>query len=87
MMPLSFLYLCLMNTYSDMTGYSQAPVEVTGLSSGVSSISVGGWHACALMNSGGVKCWGSNELGSLGNGTFTQDFPYGMPTPVDVIFQ
>ena len=27
------------------------------------AISVGGIHACALLNSGAVECWGSNDYG------------------------
>ena len=61
------------------------PVDVSGLTSGVAKISGGSGHTCAVLTSGGAKCWGHNQVGELGNGTFTTEFPYGIATPADVL--
>ncbi len=49
--------------------------------SGITQITTGRNHACALTTSGGVACWGTGDDGQLGNGST----PVVQPTPVHVV--
>lgn len=59
---------------------SNVPVPISGLSSGVSSISVAGekWgsygYACAVLDSGEVKCWGYHVT-NIGDGSSSSATP------------
>jgi alpha-tubulin suppressor-like RCC1 family protein len=57
---------------------SAVPVQVAGLTSGVTAISADAQHTCAIHN-GAAKCWGDNNFGQLGNGTNINS-----PSPVQV---
>jgi alpha-tubulin suppressor-like RCC1 family protein len=61
------------------TTNSSTPVQVAGLTSGVTAIAVGGGNATCAIVSGSAECWGYNGIGELGNGTNTSS-----TTPVQV---
>jgi alpha-tubulin suppressor-like RCC1 family protein len=60
--------------------HRNAPVDVVGLSSGVSMVATGSEHTCAVVDDGRVKCWGTDWMGQLGDGANVN-----RNTPVDVV--
>jgi len=67
------------------------PIAVSGVT-GVSQISAGYSHTCALLTDTTIKCWGDNRWGQLGNGTTTSTYnavtvsapPVALATPTSV---
>jgi len=48
------------------TPVGNTSVRVSGLND-VNAVAAGWTHMCALLSSGGVRCWGQNNFGQLGN--------------------
>jgi alpha-tubulin suppressor-like RCC1 family protein len=57
------------------------PVDVVGLPGGVVAIATGETHTCAVTHGGAAKCWGRNDDGQVGDGTYGTD----RLTPIDVL--
>ena len=52
----------------DSTEEPLTRIPLVDIGHGVKKLSLGYWHACALLNDGNVKCWGNNSFGQLGLG-------------------
>ena len=67
-------------SYDQLTN-SPVPLMVIGLGGNVQAVSTGpdSYHACAVVN-GGVKCWGDDSWGQLGDGNGVKS-----DTPVQVV--
>lgn len=62
-------------------GWRPSPRDVPGLGNQAADLQLGGFFACARTLVGGVKCWGANRVGSVGDGTSITS----RPNPVDVL--
>lgn len=80
----SGLVVCWGSNFAGQLGYGHTrnigdgePVTASGyvtLGGLATKIAAGSDHTCAILQSGAVRCWGSNSLGQLGHGT---TFPIG----------
>ncbi len=59
-------------SYEDAEGRQIYTIIVNGVEFRATKISAGGSHTCAITPSGGVKCWGANWGGQLGDSSTTQ---------------
>jgi alpha-tubulin suppressor-like RCC1 family protein len=63
--------------------HSSVPIEVSGL---VGAVQIAGSpfaaHSCARLGSGGLRCWGHNVHGQVGNGLY--GWEHSAPSPVAV---
>lgn len=80
------LVICLIASGLALTGTAPGPVaadanEAPLLPALSGRISVGAEHTCAILDSGQLKCWGSNMFGQLGLESFT---PRGNGTTSDM---
>jgi len=48
------------------------PVLALNPLTGVGRVVAGNWHTCAITITGGVKCWGQNDKGQLGDNSLSQ---------------
>jgi len=64
---------------SNYNGSFLAPA-VPALPSGVTAISAGSGHSCAIAAGGAASCWGWNLMGQLGTGS-----PYDSYVPTSVV--
>ena len=62
------------------TEYRVTPVTPQGLTGGVTAIAAGGFHTCALIYDGTIRCWGANWHGEVGDGTDVERH-----SPVEVV--
>jgi alpha-tubulin suppressor-like RCC1 family protein len=54
------------------SSFAVAVTGIDGSAARATALTVGGSHACAVLTTGGVRCWGANSSGQLGDGTTTQ---------------
>ena len=64
---------------TQISRYTPTPTLSLGVGVEAVDIVAGGYHSCAVLDDGNVKCWGSNVYGQLGDGCLL----YTSPSPRD----
>ena len=75
--------LCALNSGSVLLNSNPPMLMMTPILSGATAVATGADYACAIVGAGinvKIQCWGANQSGQLGNGTFVDS-----PFPVDVL--
>src|SRR6266513_2879410 len=72
--------------FTDWASPTSVPVAGITTATGVTG---GGYHTCAVLQNGTVRCWGQNDYGQLGDGSIIEPqtrppTPRPTPTPVTV---
>ena len=78
---MGLFYSCIDTQESDVSGIVRTPLFDDGIAVTVvrQTIATGARHTCALFEKGGLKCWGRNNWGQLGNGDTNESL-----SPVEV---
>ncbi|HEY5955875.1 MAG TPA: hypothetical protein VIV60_04950 [Polyangiaceae bacterium] len=53
-----------------VVGQPETAIRIQGLALSATAVAVAREHACALLHDGTLACWGKNDRGQLGNGSF-----------------
>jgi alpha-tubulin suppressor-like RCC1 family protein len=70
-LSLGYTFLCAVSDTEGVVCIGSNPVQQSqvGPLKKFETVSVGTMHICGLTAAGAVECWGSNQLGALGDGT------------------